>query len=76
MNNLNVDNEKIEYLIKKAAFDNNKTLVEITTAATGMSHASFRNKVTNRKKWYFDELWRISQYFDLEINDLLLKEEV
>jgi len=33
-------------------------------------------KLNGKTKWFFDEVWQLTQILDVEMNDLLKKEEV
>ena len=42
----------------------------------GMAKNTFYRKLKVESDWKFDEVWQLTQILDVEMNDLLKKEEV
>jgi len=71
-----INNILVEKLLKKYCVDEDITLEQLAKKKLKMSYASLKNKLKGTTKWYHDEVWQLTQILDVEMNDLLKKEEV
>ena len=65
-----IDNEKIETLLKRRNMSKSKLAVEMEKATM-----TIIRKLKGRHDWSFNEVWKLTQILDVEMNDLLKKEE-